>query len=97
VNEFKAFRLEACKHGAQFKNNPGQFWDMLLEQEATAVGGEGGKGPSKFESMFKLQLISALIPTSSTDVERAFSYHKQILGVKRTRLHVGLSTTTIIS
>jgi hypothetical protein len=61
---------------------------MLLEQKATAVDGEGGKGPSKFENMFKLHLISALIPTSSTDVERTFSHHKQILRVKRTRLHV---------
>lgn len=87
VSEFRAFRLEACKHGGQYKQNPGQFWEMLLGQEAAGFEGSDG-APSKFESMFKLYLLSVLIPTSSTDVERAFSTHKMILGVNRTRLQV---------
>lgn len=87
VNEFKAFRLEACKHGSHFRNNPGEFWAMLLDQKAAGMD-DVADAPSKFDNMFRLHLISQLIPTASTDVERAFSYHKRILGTTRTRLHV---------
>jgi hypothetical protein len=31
VNEFEVFRLEACKHGAHLKDDPGQFWATLLK------------------------------------------------------------------
>jgi hypothetical protein len=87
ISEFRAFRLEAAKHGVQFMNNPGQFWSMLLRQGCVGVE-DTDDSPCRFDNMFKLHLLSVLIPTSSTDVERAFSHHKQILGVKRTRLHV---------
>jgi hypothetical protein len=87
VNEFRAFRLEAAKHGVQFMHNPGQFWGMVLGQGRAGVE-DTDDPPSRFDNMFKLHLLSVLILTSSTDVERAFSHHKQILGVKRTSLHV---------
>jgi hypothetical protein len=87
LNEFGAFRLEAAKHGVQFMNNPGQFWGMVLGQGRVGVE-DTDDPPSRFDNMFKAHLLSVLIPTSSTDVERAFSHHKQILGVKRTSLHV---------
>jgi hypothetical protein len=69
VNEFRAFRLEAAKHGVQFMNNSGQFWGMVLGRGRVGVE-DTDDPPSRFDNMFKLHLLSVLIPTSSTDVER---------------------------
>jgi hypothetical protein len=63
VNEFKAFRVEAAKHGAQFVNNPGQFWGMIMGQAHAGVE-DNDDAACKFENMFKLHLLFVLIPTS---------------------------------
>lgn len=59
-----------------------------MEQKAVGFESDDASAPPRFGNMYKLYIVSVLIPTSSTDVERAFSLHKLILGRLRTRLLV---------
>jgi hypothetical protein len=84
---FRDWRAEVCKHGLNFGENQGQLWSMLLQEKQAGYENEAD-APAKFHLIFRLYLLSVLIPTSSCDVERAFSLHKLILGTRRTRIWV---------
>lgn len=85
--EFRAFRQTASTVGSSFRHSAGQFWEHVLDERQAGFD-DAASAPRKYENMFRLYLLTALIPTSSTDVERAFSAHKQILGVHRTNTKV---------
>jgi hypothetical protein len=88
VSEFRMWRMEICKHGVNYENNWGQLWSMLVQEKAMGFGSDDSTAPFRYENIYKLYILSVMIPTSSTDVERGFSLHKLILGSRCTTVQV---------